>query len=191
MSTSDTTVSNDTRPLLILDIDQTLLFASTTPLAKPYDYQAERTWIYKRPHVDAFLHFCMVHFQIGVWTSARASYAEEIFSQVFAYFPLAFIHSEQHCLVGRDANGQSISIKPLAQLNQRGFELSRILMIDDSKEKHCLNAANLILVKPYYALDEDNELFLLEQYLNTIKQQANFLSLNNQHWRQASRRRME
>jgi len=179
-------INNDTRPLLILDIDQTLLFASTTPLAKPYDYQAERTWIYKRPHVDDFLHFCTAHFQIGIWTSARASYAEEIFSQVFAHFPLTFIHSEQHCLAGRDANGQRISIKPLGQLSQRGFELSRILMIDDSEEKHCLNAANLILIRPYYALEDDNELFLLKWYLNIIKQHENFLSLNNQHWRQAS-----
>jgi len=191
MSISNTSISDDTRPLLVLDIDQTLLFASITPLAKPYDYQAERTWIYKRPYVDAFLHFCMAYFQVGVWTSARASFAEEIFSQVFTYLPLVFIHNEKHCLVRQDIDGRSISIKPLAQLSQYGFELSRILMIDDSVEKHGMNSANLILVRPYYAIYEDNELFLLVHYLDSIKQQVNFLRLNNLHWRQASRRLTE
>ena len=185
MSMSKPMQNMDVRPLLILDIDQTLLYASTIPLDKPHDYQAERTWIYKRPHVDTFLNFCMTHFQIGVWTSARSSYAEEIFSQVFAYLPVIFIFSEQHCLAGLDANGEKISIKPLGQLSQYGFKLNQVLMIDDSEEKHCLNPDNLILVKPYYARGECDELLLLEKYLIAIKQE-NILDLNNQYWRQDS-----
>jgi len=177
---------NDARPLLVLDIDQTLLFAATSPLTQPCDYRAERTWIYKRPYVDAFLHFCMLHFQIAVWTSARASYAEEIFSQVFNYLSLIFIHSERHCLEKKDINGQLVSLKPLQKTCKYGFTLNRVLVIDDSKEKHSLNPDNLILISPYNALVEDNELRLLKNYLNTIKHQTNFLNINKQNWHQTS-----
>jgi RNA polymerase II subunit A small phosphatase-like protein len=178
-----TSAAVDSPALLILDIDETLLHASIHNLDRPCDYKAERTWVYKRPYVDEFLHYCHEFFQIAVWTSARASFAEEIFSQVFPYLSLQFIHSQQHCLTIVDEHNQETSIKPINTLNQLGFDLKRVLVIDDSPEKHCLNPDNLIPVRPYRAEEDDDELHLLKKYLHHIKEQENFLALHKYHWR--------
>jgi len=172
--------------LIVLDIDQTLLHATTLPLDRPCDYKAERTWIYKRPHIDEFLYFCAQYFQIAVWTSARASFADEIFNQLFPYIELQFIYSEQHCQMKLTGNGQQHSVKPVYTLTQLGFNLKRVVVIDDSPEKHYLNPENLIPVKPYYAKIEDNELYCLKNYLFSIKDQKNFLCLPKRQWRQSN-----
>lgn len=167
--------ANDTGApmLVVLDIDETLLHASTFPLTNPCDYKAERTWVYKRPYVDGFLRYCQQNFLVGVWTSARASYAQEIVEQVFPYLSLVFVFNETHCESGVDENGHIISIKPLNKLATLGFDLSQIVMIDDSPEKHSLNPANLLQVAPFFASEremvEDQGLAHLQRQLDRIK----------------------
>lgn len=184
------------QPLLILDIDETLLFAATQPLTHQWHYKAERTWIYKRPYVDEFLDYCATYFQLGVWTSARDSYAREIFSQVFPNLPLLFIFSEMHCVNETQSNGEIVSVKSLANLTDYGVDLKRVLMVDDSKEKHYQNPANLVEVKPYYAEAEypelkDNELMLLKTFLGNVREQQNFLILDKTEWRHSVSNRQE
>lgn len=199
------------QPLLILDIDETLLFAATQPLAHQWHYKAERTWIYKRPYVDEFLDYCATYFQMGVWTSARDSYAQEIFSQVFPNLSLLFIFSEMHCVNEIRPNGETVSVKSLTKLTDYGVDLKRVLMIDDSREKHYQNPANLIEVKPYLAETEgaeseganskgiksedanskDNELMLLKTFLGNVREQQNFLILDKAEWRHSVSNRQE
>ncbi len=172
------------RPLLVLDIDETLLYAATQPLTQPHDYKAERTWIYKRPFVDRFLRFCQQHFQIGVWTSARASYANEIFSQVFPFVSPLFIRSEQHCLDKKNEHGHRVSIKPIHTLAHQGHDLKQILVIDDSPEKHTYTPDNLIPITPYYGDKRDSELKQLIHFLDSIKHHHNLLPIEKYNWRQ-------
>ncbi|WDE00967.1 HAD family hydrolase [Thalassomonas actiniarum] len=164
-----------------MDIDETLLHASTYPLAQAYDYKAERTWIYKRPYVDELLQYCAQFFRLAVWTSARASYAGEIFSQVFPYLTPEFIYSEKHCLTGTAPDGSEHSLKPLGILEQQGFDLRRVLMVDDSPEKLALNPGNLILIEPFYPKiisgHDDIELKKLKNYLALIRNTEDFLSI--------------
>ena len=66
--------------LLILDLDETLIFATDRVLAKAPDFSTSSYAVYKRPHLDVFLDFCREHFRVGVWTSAGPRHAHSITS---------------------------------------------------------------------------------------------------------------
>jgi hypothetical protein len=47
-------MSQDVRQLLVLDLDETLIFATETPLNRSADFLIDRFHVYKRPFVDEF-----------------------------------------------------------------------------------------------------------------------------------------
>ena len=177
----------NTRILLVLDIDETLLHASTTRLAGPCDYQAERTWIYKRPGVDAFLQYCQANFLLGIWTSARASYAQEICDNVFPWLHFEFVFSEHHCLWPNGKSDHENSLKPLSKLQEQGFDLPDIIALDDSSAKHRLNPENLLSVTPFFAgmqqRREDTALRDIQSHLELIRKRGGLRSMQEQSQR--------
>ena len=186
MFLSDTGKPGLPQPLLVLDIDETLLFAATSPLPRACDYKAQRTWIYKRPHVDPFLRFCATHFETAVWTGARRSYTDEILRYVFSDFRPAFVLCEQHCINMSPIDRRHIAIKPLSNLSRLGYSLDRILAVDDTPENHCLNPENLIHIPPYRAAGECHALPLLQRYLEHIKDQAQLNTIDHRCWPQVA-----
>ncbi|PSL23002.1 NIF family HAD-type phosphatase [Chitinophaga ginsengisoli] len=54
--------------LLLLDLDETLIHAVTTPLGVAVDFQFDLFHIYKRPGLDQFLINISQHFTLGVWS---------------------------------------------------------------------------------------------------------------------------
>jgi len=46
------------RTLLILDLDETLIYATETALDRPADFSVYGYHVYRRPHLDAFLATC-------------------------------------------------------------------------------------------------------------------------------------
>ena len=46
------------RPLLILDLDETLIHASAQELETPAHFRVSKYWVYRRPHLDVFLDYC-------------------------------------------------------------------------------------------------------------------------------------
>ena len=161
------------RPLLILDIDETLLYASTVPLETACDYIAERTWVYKRPYVDTFLSQVAEKFELAVWSSARASYVEEICSNVFPNISFIFTLSCEHCL-SLNIDGMTQSVKPIGVLAHCNIDMRRVLMVDNSPQKHCLNPEYLVTIPSYYADSTDTELLQLSTYLKKISQCEDF-----------------
>ena len=55
--------------LLVLDIDETLIFASDRSLSRPADFVGPYH-VYKRPHLDTFLKSCLAWFDVGIWTAS-------------------------------------------------------------------------------------------------------------------------
>jgi TFIIF-interacting CTD phosphatase-like protein len=64
--------------LLILDIDETVVYASTTRLDRPPDFEVAGYFVYRRPGLDEFLKFVSQHFQLAVWSSSGSDYARQI-----------------------------------------------------------------------------------------------------------------
>lgn len=121
--------------LLVLDLDETLIFASEEPLARPPDFIAEPFHVYKRPGVDRFLATCCEWFRVGVWTSGSESYAKAITSHLFPDpGRLAFVWANHRCTWKHDVEAQSGEwIKDLKKLKKKGYALERILFVDDTE----------------------------------------------------------
>ena len=76
-----------------------------------------------------------------------------------------------------------IAIRPLKKVKRKGYDLERILIIDDSPHKSKLNYGNAIYPKPYKGETEDNELIKLINYLESIKDEPNFRKIEKRNWR--------
>lgn len=70
------------KPLLILDLDETLLHASETELSLECDFMFDRFWVYRRPFLEEFLVESSLHYDLAVWSSASDDYVEELVNTV-------------------------------------------------------------------------------------------------------------
>lgn len=75
------------KPLLILELDETLLHVSEWPLALAEDFRLVESWVYLRPGIEAFLKVSSRHYRIAVWSSASDAYLNALVNQ--AILPIA------------------------------------------------------------------------------------------------------
>ena len=61
-------------------------------------------------------------------------------------------------------------------------ELDRILIVDDIAETAVNNHSNLVLIKPFYFDDNDTELLKLISYLQKIKDEPNYRTIDKRGW---------
>jgi RNA polymerase II subunit A small phosphatase-like protein len=75
--------------LLILDLDETLVFATEEPLPgrRAADFRVGPYHVYKRPHLDTFLAACRSWFEMAVWTSASPLYAAQVVAAIIENTP--------------------------------------------------------------------------------------------------------
>jgi len=179
------------KKLLILDLDETLVFGTREPIDREADFRvAEQYHIYKRPHLDEFLDYCWTEFQVAVWTSSSQDYAETVVEGIFdraGRHPL-FLWARDRCTRRFDPEMRdSYWVKNLGKLKRKGYRLESILMIDDSPEKLQKNYGNHIRVSPYLGADADEELLLLMRYLEMIRECENFRNLEKRDWKTRAR----
>jgi TFIIF-interacting CTD phosphatase-like protein len=170
--------------LVILDIDETLVYASDGKLERTADFKTTFYHVYSRPYLDEFISFISNHYQIAVWTSASAAYAEEVIPVVFPDPNiLKFAWTANKCTSRYDPEfGDYYKIKNLRKVRKLGYSLGRTLVIDDTPQKHVRNYGNLIRVAPFYGAPDD-ELSMLVQYLQHIDGEANMRSIEKRGWR--------
>src|SRR5688572_23634095 len=70
------------RILLILDLDETLIYATTDALERPAEFRCGPYQVYLRPHLETFLRAMSQHFQLAVWTSGTDDYAAAIAARI-------------------------------------------------------------------------------------------------------------
>lgn len=176
------------KKLLILDIDETLIFASEQPLKREADFRVGQYHIYNRPDLTAFVDYCFEWFDVAIWTSSSPLYAEEI---VKAIIPdpmrLAFIWASDRGTLAYDLEtGEQYATKNLKKLKRLGYTLETVIAVDDSPEKWKQSYGNLVQVAPYHGAAEDTELMRLASYLDFLKEQPNIRSIEKRHWRQST-----
>lgn len=174
------------RTLLILDLDETLIFGTEMPLARPADFIAcELYHVYARPHVADFLAACGRAFELAVWTSSTEDYAGEVVSRLFRdRSGLRFLWGRERCTLYSDfERGTSYWLKDLKKVVKLGYGLERILVVDDSPEKLRRNYGNHIAVAPYEGDPADDELPALVAYLQTLRDAADVRAVEKRGWR--------
>lgn len=70
-------------PLLILDLDETLIFGTRAPLSHPPDLDHAGWCIYHRPHLADFIAQVRTAYELAVWTAATESYADLVVGTAF------------------------------------------------------------------------------------------------------------
>ncbi len=173
-----------TRPLLILDIDETLVYA-TDDVIDSFDFKVGPYHVRKRPHVDLFLETVRSWYDLAVWTSASSRYAATLVPKLFGGANLRFVWSGERCVRRMDRNGDSlIGIKDLNKV-KRAYKLNldRVVMVDDTPEKLSRHYGNHIRVQEWTGDSNDEELAQLLPFLDWLREQSNFRTIEKRGWR--------
>ncbi len=179
--------------LLILDLDETLIFATTEPLTRKEDFKVGDYFVYKRPYLAAFLQTIHKHFTLAVWSSASDDYVTSIVEQITPPdVSFTFIWGRSRCTYKRNHLASSYLhddyqeyyyTKPLKKVKKKGYSLEKILIVDDSPYKVVQNYGNAIYPKEYRGDLRDEELKYLATYLETLKDCKNVRTVEKRGWR--------
>lgn len=71
------------RALLILDLDETLVYARREHDGLGYAFETPPYFVSVRPHLPGFLDSVFEWFTVAVWTSAGEDYGREVISRIF------------------------------------------------------------------------------------------------------------
>jgi Dullard-like phosphatase family protein len=174
--------------LLILDLDETLIYATAEPLIRNHDFMIDRYHVYVRPHVSHFLEACLNLFTVGIWTSATADYAEEAINHIFGNpSRLAFVWSRERCTRRLDTESQEIHfVKNLKKVRQLGFSLDQVVIVDNDPHTFADNYGNGIPIIAFHGAPDDDELPRLLKYLEYLASVENIRKVEKRGWRQRS-----
>ncbi|MBI3985992.1 MAG: HAD family hydrolase [Lentisphaerae bacterium] len=174
------------RKLLILDLDETLIFSTQSPLDRPADFLVGGEFhVYRRPHLARFLDSCATVFSMAVWTAASQAYGQEVVGNIFPNGDrLEFLWSHDRCTSRYIAELRTAQlVKDLRKVKKKGFPLEQVLMIDDKAEALQRNYGNHIAVTAYRGSTDDTELLDLMRYLEVLKTVENVRAVEKRNWR--------
>jgi carboxy-terminal domain RNA polymerase II polypeptide A small phosphatase len=174
-----------TRKLLILDLDETLLFATESSLDRVEDFRVGPYNVYLRPGLSALLDTCFQCYDVAVWTSSGSIYAAGIVSKVFEARELKFVWSSERCTSRRDFENDSyVNTKNLVKVKRRGYDLTQVVAVDDTPMKYSRSYGNLVRVSEYLGEAEDDELFKLSKFLKKLADVPNVRRFEKRNWRE-------
>jgi RNA polymerase II subunit A small phosphatase-like protein len=171
--------------LLVLDLDETLIFASDAELARPCDVKLYGYYLYKRPYLEQFLKNCATVYQIAIWSAGTEDYVTGAASLIFPdTVQPVFMWGRTRCVRRFDEEFKMYYyVKDLNKIRRKGFDLKRVLVVDDIPITAQRNYGNAIYMLPYRGDPEDRELRLLWQYLDTLSHVENVRIFEKRGWR--------
>lgn len=169
---------------MILDLDETLIHAAEAPLDRDAAFRCGPYHVYERPHVPEFLQACARHYEIAVWTSSTADYAACVVEHVMHGVCLEFLWARDRCTKCLDPESQEhYWVKDLKKVRRVGYDLERVLVVDDTRQKLERNYGNLVLVQEFTGDPDDRELVRLADYLVAIAGTADLRAIEKRSWR--------
>ena len=187
---------NQEKTLLILDVDETLIHATQQKLEQKEDFKLFHYYVYKRPYLLEFLKSVKEDFLLAIWSSASDDYVAAIIQKIIPNdIPLEFVWGGSRCTYRRnyrldedrfythDGNLHYRSFKILKKVKRQGYDINRILIVDDSPHKVQANYGNAIYPEPFTGDPKDTELMLLAKYLKMLKDETKVRQLEKRYWR--------
>jgi TFIIF-interacting CTD phosphatase-like protein len=174
-------------PLIVLDIDETLIYACLNPIKKK-----QPNWtmpskngqlsIYKRPHLDKFLEFCFINFNVAFWTAGNSEYADRVIKFICPEHQPKFVWSLDRCTPRITPEGEEYNkdIKKITRRKWPGqkYRREQILMVDDNFWNMCKNWGNGIVMPPYTGQESDDALSRLINFIYTFYHHDDWLSID-------------
>lgn len=172
------------KKLLILDLDETLIYATEEKLERQEDFIVGQYYVYKRPFLQDLIEFCLMNFDVAVWTSSSQNYAMRIVEEIFPnQNELKFFWSRLRCTFRYDPELQENYFeKMMSKVRRRGYDLAKVIVVDDSPENWRNSYGNLVRVKPFFGEMDDNELQKLIVYLDRLKAVENIRKTEKRMW---------
>lgn len=176
---------NSNQHLIIFDLDETLIHSTEVELNHKCDFRVGKYFTYKRPNVEKLLSYCINRFMIAVWSSATELYTKSVVQHIFPEVDkLCFVWSRDKCTYRVDLESDEfIWIKNLKKVKKLGFDLDKVIVVDDSPEKLMFNYGNLLRVDPFYGNKNDNELTYLMKYLSMLEKETNIRNVEKRRWK--------
>jgi TFIIF-interacting CTD phosphatase-like protein len=175
----------DKEKLLIVDLDETLIYATETPLSRKEDFFVAPYYVYKRPNLQPFLTTCLKWFELAIWTSSSPDYATEIVAAIFKDpESLSFIWASNRCSIAYDPEYcEHYYRKTLKKAKRKGYRLESIIVVDDTPRKWEQSYGNLIQISPFEGDETDEELKYLLFYLDKLRHEKNIRAIDKRFWR--------
>lgn len=146
---------------LVLDMDETILHASTVPTTKPDLIvrlsDGVRFYVLKRPHVDEFLERMSKIYEIVIYTSGEREYATSLINHVDPNGYISHILHRDHCIYTRNGFDKDLSYI--------GRDLKGVVFIDNLEENLRRQKENGIKILDFYSNKRDEELKKLIPFL--------------------------
>lgn len=176
------------RPLLILDLDETVVSATHEEPRDGYDFRVFRYFVKKRPHLDVFLRTVRQWYDLAVWSSSGEQYAAEVVRQALGGAAgMRFVWARPRCTARFDQETRELYYsKNLKKVKRRGFDLSRVVILDDSPEKVRQNYGNHLPLRPFEGQPDDRELLDVLSFLENMKDHEDFRKIEKRTWRSTS-----
>lgn len=178
-------MQNVEEKLLILDLDETLIYATEESLERKSDFRVGQYFVYKRPFVETFLRFCFENYEVAVWTTATKSYAEEIFKVILkTEYKLQFLWTRERCTLSFDEDEREhFFVKRMYKIRRHGYKLESVIVVDDSPNVWQDSYGNLVRVSKFEGDERDDELKVLPFYLKKLLEVPNIRKIEKRNWR--------
>ncbi|MGC4104064.1 NIF family HAD-type phosphatase [Ferruginibacter sp.] len=172
--------------LLVLDLDETLIHAAEKESGVPADFQFDKYFVYKRPHLDKFLTDISKHYTLGIWSSADDKYVTEIVNKIKPdNITFEIIWGRSRCTLKHNRTYDNYYFeKKLDKLKRKGFKLEQIIIVYDTPEKSTSNYGNAVYIKEFTGDTADEELMHLYDYLLILKNADNVRTIEKRGWRE-------
>lgn len=173
------------RPLLILDLDETLIRASTEEPSHTTHFSIAGYFVACRPNLARFITETAKHFDIGVWSSGTEAYVSEIVRQIFPdNLKPVFVWSRERCTQRREPDtDETYWVKDLKKATKLGYPISRILILEDNKLNVQKHYGNAIYISTFCGDETDSELEILGAFIYHIRQAPDFRTVEKRNWR--------
>ena len=178
--------------LLVLDLDETLIH-TRVPGEEVYPDRPADFWlddgyyfVYRRPGVENFLSWCFDNFrEVALWTAGTRNYAMEVLPHLCDVNDFSFVWVRERCTYLRDMNSWGYEyLKDLKKLRRKGYDIRKILAVDDTPAKFQRSYGNYIRVWPFEGNcpEDDNELEILQEYLAELGPVPNVRTVEKRFW---------
>ena len=170
--------------LLILDIDETLVFATEGEIDHSSDFHFSKFSVRKRPFLDEFLQYCFAKFSVAIWTSSTKDYVVEVVDNILdTGQELEFLWARERCtLKFFPEDGEFRYLKNLHKIKRKGYDLTQTIMVDNTPHKLIRNYGNLVWIDDFVGDQNDRELKRLQNYLDDLAQVPNVRNVEKRGW---------
>jgi RNA polymerase II subunit A small phosphatase-like protein len=170
--------------LLILGLDETLIYATEEPLGRDPDITVGPYAVYLRPHLDKFLAACSDHFRLAVWSTAGDDYVRDVIERMMPPgIGPAFVWGHSRCVRRYDHEQfEKYHAKDLKKVKRLGYRLERVLIADDTPLKVRRHYGNAVYIPPFFGDPADKVLPRLARFLVSLQDLPNVPTLEKRGW---------